>query len=172
MELKRILKLLVIAGAAAALLRAFVVEGIYIASASMEPALPVGAHVFLDKVTLRLREPRRGEIVVFRSPVEPDVDLVKRVIAVGGETVELRAKAVFIDGAALPEPYAAHRRAEERLEGDDLGPLAVSARTLFVLGDNRDESNDSSVWKDPKTGEPVRFVPLASVRGLVRGFYK
>ncbi|MFA6319169.1 MAG: S26 family signal peptidase, partial [Elusimicrobiota bacterium] len=67
--------------------------------------------------------------------------------------------------------YVQHTRSEEKLQGDDLGPLTGPEASLFVLGDNRDESKDSSVWTDPATGEPLRFLPLANVRGLVRGFY-
>jgi len=151
-------------------LRLWVFEAIYVASASMEPTLPVGTHLFIDKVTLRLRPPRRGDIVVFHSPTGQDLDLAKRVIALGGETVELRAKKVFIDGRVRDEPYAFYKRAGERLEGDDLGPLTVPPGQLFLLGDNRDESDDATVWKDA-SGRPIHFIPASELKGLVRGAY-
>lgn len=159
------------AGAAAVVLplRAYVGEPISIASGSMEPTLAVGEHVLLDKLTLRSRPPRRGEIVIFRCPVGDHGDMGKRVIGLPGETVELRAKAVYIDGRRLDEPYTQHTRAGERLDGDDLGPLTVPQDAIFVLGDNRDQSDDSSVWRD-QSGRRVPFVPLRDVRGLVRGF--
>jgi signal peptidase I len=147
-------------------LRAWIAEPITIASASMEPTLKVGTLMILDKWSLSGRRPRRGEIVSFRSPVEA-TDLVKRVIAVPGDTVELRAKKVFVNDKPLTEPYAVHDRANERLEGDDLGPLTVPAGAFFVLGDNRDESKDSSVWRTA-AGERVFFLPAASLQGLVR----
>lgn len=147
-------------------LRSWVGEPITIASPSMEPALRVGTLMILDKWTLSGRLPRRGEIVSFRSPVEA-TDLVKRVIGLPGETIELRGKRVFIDGGELREPYAVHSRPEERLEGDDLGPLVVPDRCYFVLGDNRDESKDSSVWRTA-SGQRVYFVTAASLQGLVR----
>jgi signal peptidase I len=170
MKPPRWLFLLCVAVSAALALRLWVCEAIVVASGSMEPTLSVGTHLFVDKVTLRLRPPRRGDIVVFRSPTGADVDLAKRVVALPGEDVELRGKKVFIGGRELDEPYAVHRRAGERLEGDDLGPLTVPPGQLFVLGDNRDESDDATVWKDA-AGRPIHFIPVAGLQGLVRGVY-
>ncbi|MFH1726025.1 MAG: signal peptidase I [Elusimicrobiota bacterium] len=171
MSLRRLLFLFAIAAVAAGALRLVAFEGIYIASASMEPALPVGTHVLLDKITFRFREPRRGEIIAFSAPVPPHEEMVKRVIAAGGDVVELRRKEVFVDGALVEEPYARHTRPRERLRGDTMGPVEVPELHYFVLGDNRDESNDSTVWRDSDSGEPVRFVPRSRVRGILRGFY-
>lgn len=170
MRARRLPFLFALAAAIVLPVRLWVVEPIYIPTPSMEPTLPVGTHLFMDKVTLALRVPRRGEIIVFRAPDGEELDVVKRVIAVGGDSVELRAKKVFLNGAEQDEPYVQHTRPEEKLEGDTLGPLTVPEGTLFVLGDNRDESKDSSVWKD-KTGQPIYFLPLENVRGLVRGAY-
>lgn len=152
-------------------LRAFVFESISIASASMEPTLLVGTHFFSDKLTLRLRDPARGDIIVFTSPITADEEMVKRVIAVGGDTVELKEKKVLLNGKELVEPYVKYTREGEHLQGDNLGPLEVPKGHLFVLGDNRDESNDSASWKDARSGEHIYFVPLSSVKGLVRGAY-
>ena len=146
--------------------RIWVAEPIVIASASMLPALRVGDLMILDKWTLRSRAPRRGEIVSFRSPVA-DLDMVKRVIAVPGDTVEIRHKEVYLDGRLQAEPYALHTRPGVRLQGDDLGPLTVPPDDYFVLGDNRDQSDDSSVWRDA-SGARVYFVPRAALQGLVR----
>jgi signal peptidase I len=133
----------------------------------MEPALRVGTRFFADKVTLRLRAPRRGDIVLFPSPIHAAESVGKRVIALPGEIFELRAKKVFIDGKELDEPYAYHRRGRERLINDDLGPLAVPPGSLVVLGDNRDESEDATVWKDSK-GKPIHFIAISDITGLVR----
>jgi signal peptidase I len=151
-------------------LRIWVFEPITIASASMEPTLPTGGRFLQDKVTLRLRLARRGDIVVFRSPIGERHELIKRVIALPGDTVEIRDKKVFLGGRVLEEPYVKHSRGEERLEGDSLGPLVVPEDSLFVLGDNRDESRDSSVWKDSVTGDPIYFIKQNSLEGLVRGY--
>lgn len=164
LSLSRLLFLVGLALAVVLPVRRWVLEPISIASASMEPTLLTGVSLFQDKLTLRLRCLRRGDIIVFRSPVGDEHEFVKRVIGLPGETVELKGKKVYIGGRELDEPYVKHVRGAEVLEGDTLGPLVVPARSLFVLGDNRDESKDSSVWKDP-------FLPVDDVRGLVRGAY-
>ena len=166
MELVRFLKLPAIALAIVIPARAWIAEPVYVASPSMEPALKTGTLLILDKLTLRVRPPRRGDILSFRSPVEPQ-DLLKRVIALPGETIEMREKTVFINGKELDEPYAVHSRAGERLAGDTLAPLVVPENSFFVLGDNRDESNDSSVWKDAD-GDPAPFLRLRFIQGIVR----
>jgi signal peptidase I len=166
MEFGRLLKLIAIALAVVLPARAWVAEPVYVASPSMEPALRTGTLLILDKLTLRTREPRRGDILSFRSPVG-DHDLLKRVIALPGETVEMKKKAVFINGKQLDEPYAVYSRAGESLVGDDLEPLIVPENSYFVLGDNRDESNDSASWKD-KEGNPVPFLRLRLIQGVVR----
>jgi len=161
----------VIAIAAALAARRWLVEPIYIASDSMAPTLTKGQHLFLDKLTLRLRPPARREIIAFRSPVGEDHESVKRVIGIAGDTVELRKKKVYIDGEAQLETYAYYARADETLQGDNLPPAKVPEGTLFVLGDNRDNSNDSASWKDPATGNAPLFLPLSAVTGKVRGVY-
>lgn len=170
-SLGRFLQLAVFAVGLFAFLHWFVFESIVIASGSMEPTLKVGTHAFLDKVTLRLRAPRRGEIIAFKPPAGAQGEYVKRVIAVAGDTIELKEKMVILNGAELTEHYAKHTRAGERLVGDDIGPFTVRKDCYFVLGDNRDESNDSSVWKDPATGAPGACLPGRDVRGLIRGFF-
>lgn len=166
MGIARLLKLFAIALTVVLPVRAWVAEPVYVASPSMEPSLRTGTLLVLDKVTLRLRGPRRGDVLSFRSPVG-EHDLIKRVVAVPGETVEIREKVVFINGKELDEPYAVHSRAGERLEGDSIAPLVVPDKSFFVLGDNRDVSSDSSVWKDAD-GKPLRFLRLSLIQGIVR----
>lgn len=170
MSLKRLLFLTAIAAVCAAGLRAFAFEGIFVATGSMEPTLKVGTHLVLDKLTLRFRDPRRGDIVVFVAPVPPHEEMLKRVIAVGGDRVEMRAKKVILNGAELDEPFVQHTRGAETLRGDSFETETVPDGWFFLLGDNRDESNDASVWRD-EDGDPIRFVARSRVRGLVRGFY-
>jgi len=163
--------IIIITVAAVFAVRRWVVEPIYIASDSMAPTLTKGHHLFLDKLTYRFRAPGRGEIISFKSPVGEDHESVKRVIAVGGDTVELRRKKVYLNGDPQLEVYAWYARAGEALQGDDMPPAAVPEGTLFLLGDNRDNSNDSASWKDPATGKPPLCLPLAEVTGKVRGIY-
>lgn len=166
--MKRWLFLLTLGVLGALFFRAFVAEGIVVASGSMEPTLPVGGHYFLNKSTFRWRSPRRGDIVVFPSPVA-QVDLIKRVVALETEEVKLVNKQVIVNGQPLWEPYAQHTRPLEKLDGDDESYGRVPAGHVFVLGDNRDESGDSRDWKDPQTGAPIHFVAVKDLRGtLVR----
>jgi signal peptidase I len=166
-------RLFFIAGATLAgvfLVRTYLVEGIYIASASMEPAFPVGTHLFLNKRAYQFRSPKRGDVIVFPDPVDTDKDLVKRVIAVGGETVEIRKKQVTINGQPLEEPYALHLRGDTPLNGDNVGPIVVPEGGVFVLGDNRDFSGDSRDWKDFRTGQWIPFISIGSIKGRIISF--
>ncbi len=104
MSLGRLLFLFAIAAVCAGVLRFFVFEGIYIASPSMEPTLPVGRHLFLDKMTYLYRDPQRGEVIAFREPVPPHTEMVKRVIAIPGDDIEIRTKIVYIYGEPIGEP--------------------------------------------------------------------
>jgi len=171
LNLVRVSVIILITAAGGLLARRYGAEPVYIASASMEPTLPVGRHLFLDKITYRLRKPEKREIICFESPVGDPHDSIKRVVGVEGDTVELKEKKVYLNGEPQLEIYAQYTRPGEKLEGDDIGPLKVPPDSLFVLGDNRDNSNDSSTWKDPSTGERVYFIKLEKVKGKVRGIY-
>jgi signal peptidase I len=166
--MKRLLYLLFLGVAGALILRNYVFEGVYIASGSMEPTLSIGRHLFVNKFVYHFRGPARGEIVVFQSPVEQK-DLVKRVIALPGDTVQLKDKKVILNGAALNEPYVKYVRPDEILRGDNIAAQKVPAGTLFVMGDNRDQSGDSRDWIDPATGEHIYFVKIKDIKGKVLG---
>lgn len=143
-------------------LRTTVVQARVIPSGSMENTLLVGDYLFINKFVygyhvpftegriLAMREPARGDIVVFDPPFESSNAFIKRVIAVPGETVEIRRKTVYVDGRPLQENYT--RFAEGSREDtfhsrrDSLPPLKVPHGKLFVMGDNRDRSYDSRFW--------------------------
>ena len=143
-------------------LRTTVVQARVIPSGSMEDTLLVGDYLFINKFVygyhvpftegriLAMREPARGDIVVFDPPFESSNAFIKRVIAVPGETVEIRRKTVYVDGRPLQENYT--RFAEGSREDtfhsrrDSLPPLKVPHGKLFVMGDNRDRSYDSRFW--------------------------
>ena len=148
MKPARLLFLIAVALGVVLPIRLWVIEAIYIASPSMEPTLAVGAHLFMDRVSLRLRDPRRGEIIVFRSPVGEDIDLVKRVIAVPGDTVEIRNKQLYVNGEKLPDPHAYFSDSTIMPSGrrDNMPPTQVPEGKFFVMGDNRDRSYDSRFW--------------------------
>lgn len=152
-------------------LRAGVAQSYHIPSGSMEPTLLVGDRVlvnrlafeaklpFSDLVLLPLGEPRRGDVVVFAPPGGRGDDLVKRIIGLPGETVELRAKRVYINGLALLDPWG--RYSARPAPADDFGPVTVPPGHYFMLGDNRDNSYDSRLWNQGRGG----FVPRQDFRG-------
>jgi signal peptidase I len=143
-------------------LRTFVVQAFRIPSESMEETLLVGDFLFVNKLEygpkvpftrLRLpgwREPRHGDVIVFQWPQDPTKDFIKRCIATGGQTVKLEHKQVYVDGRRLVEPYARHESRTEEPAGytprDNYSPPTVAPGELFMMGDNRDNSNDSRFW--------------------------
>ncbi|MBS3872594.1 MAG: signal peptidase I [Firmicutes bacterium] len=136
----------------ALIIRMFLVEVYVVDGHSMQPTLLDQERVLVNKLTYRLGGPRPSDVIVFRYPQEPWRDFIKRVVAVGGQTVEVRDGQVFVDGAALPEPYL------KAPTHGVFGPEVVPEGTVFVLGDNRNFSLDS---RDATVG----FVPLANVKG-------
>lgn len=107
---------------------------------SMEPNLHTGQYILVDKVSYRVGDPERGDVVVIRFPLDPKRDFVKRIIALPGETIEVRERRVYVNGRALNEPYInipGTYRYEKKL---------VPENHFYVLGDNRDNSHDSHIW--------------------------
>lgn len=108
----------------------------------MEPTLVTGERVLGEKISLRLRPPRRGDVVIFFAPNEPGALYVKRVVAQGGETVCARGGTIFVNGRALREPYRV------RPAHGDFAPHVVRPGCFFLMGDNRDDSTDSRDFGD------------------------
>jgi signal peptidase I len=143
-------------------LRAFVIQAFRIPSQSMENTLLIGDFLFVNKFEYGpkipfthvrlpgLRPPRPGDVIVFQFPQDPSKDYIKRCVAVGGQTVEVRNKQVFVDGKPRVEPYVIHSRPEVLPGGydrrDNCGPFTVPRGRLFMMGDNRDNSYDSRYW--------------------------
>jgi signal peptidase I len=143
-------------------LRAFVIQAFRIPSESMKDTLLVGDFLFVNKFEYGakipfthirlpgLRQPKRGDVIVFQFPQDPSKDYIKRCIATGGETIEIHNKAVSVTGTALVEPYAIHSDPNVKPAGyeyrDNFGPFTVPPTEMFMMGDNRDNSNDSRYW--------------------------
>ena len=144
-------------------LRVFVVQGIRVPSRSMEDTLLAGDCLLLDKITYgalvpwldwRLpgfHPPRVGELLVFKYPIDPERSYVKRCLAVAGQMVEIRDKVVYVDGARQSDPpfskYVDARIFPSAVaRRDNFGPSEVPAGSIFVVGDNRDNSRDSRHW--------------------------
>jgi signal peptidase I len=155
---------IVVAVILALFIRTFVVQAFKIPTGSMEPNLLVGDHLLVNKfifaptassaerLLLPMRFIRRGDIVVFKFPEEPERDFIKRVIGLPGDTVELRSRQVHINGERIDEPYA-HYLFPQGQEDDGVfdvreryGPVTVPAGHFFMMGDNRDNSQDSRYW--------------------------
>src|SRR4051812_27396890 len=145
--------------------RIFVFQAFKIPTGSMEDNLKIGDHIIVNKFIygpgnpqgiLPMREIRRGDIIVFRYPLQPDTDFVKRVIGMPGDTVEVRDKKVAVNGRQLDEPYVIHEDPqiyplqpalpEPYRSRDQFGPYTVPEGQYFAMGDNRDKSSDSRYW--------------------------
>lgn len=153
---------LVIAALIALFVRSFFIQAYKIPSGSMEPTLLIGDHLLvnrlsyvakipvLDTVIFTLGKPKRGDIVVFRYPVEPSKDFIKRVIATEGETVEIKDKIIYINGKKTPDSWGRYKDSSI-VPGvfspkDNMKTVTVPKDACFVMGDNRDNSADSRFW--------------------------
>lgn len=126
-----------------------VVQAFKIPSGAMMPTLEIGDYVLVDKAIYRFDDPKRFDIIVFEYPEDPQKTFVMRVVALPGETVEIRSKEVMINGTVLAEPhvhFAEGKAGHIMSPRDSLGPFRVPEGTYFVLGDNRDRSYDSRFW--------------------------
>jgi signal peptidase I len=157
--------------------RTFLFQAFEVPSSSMEKSVLTGDRVLVNKFVyaarggplgglMPARHLRRGDVVVFRLPEDPRRSFLKRVVGLPGETVVIRDKRVLVDGRALSEPYAFHADdtiwpdepdiPEGRRRRDQLPALRVPDDAYFMLGDNRDDSNDSRFWGP---------VPSANIEG-------
>jgi signal peptidase I len=124
----------------AVLINLFLAQATRVYGHSMEPNLHTDQRLVVEKVTYRLRSPRRGDVVVLRMPERGPELLIKRVIALPGETISISNGSVFVDGQRLEEPYLA------RETKGNMVSLTVPEGHVFVMGDNRGASNDSRVF--------------------------
>ena len=135
------------AAALALVIRTFIVAPFKIPSGSMRPTLIEGDRILVNKFLYRFREPRRGDIIVFRFPENPKRPFIKRLIAAGPEAVEIRQGQVLISGRASDSPILNglhyHNQGPFGQEGT---PTTVPAETYYVLGDNSSSSHDSRFW--------------------------
>ena len=172
---------IVIAVILALFVRTWVVQAFKIPTGSMENNLLIGDHLLVNKFVdaptmssieralLPIGAIRRGDVLVFKYPVEPDRDFIKRVIGLPGETLELKDKKIFINGKPLDEPYVHFleppRGSSELSEitssdvRENYGPVTVPPNQYFMMGDNRDNSADSRFMNG------VGFVPVENLVG-------
>ncbi len=176
-NIRETIEAVVVAFLIALVIRTFVIQAFKIPSGSMIPTLLVGDHILVNKFLLGtpvdipftnitlfrmpgLRKVQRGDVVVFKYPEDPKRDFIKRVIGVGGDVVMEKDKVVYVNGRKLIEPYTQHVDDEikpgEFDKRDNFGPIVVPPRSIFVMGDNRDQSYDSRFWG---------FVPDSEIKG-------
>lgn len=149
--------------------RGVVAQAYQIPTGSMENTLLVGDYLFINKMLYgseidiglggkrlfyyrlpAFRDPKRGDVIVFRYPENPRQDFIKRCVAVSGQTILIRNKELFVDGVRQEEPYAIHVDPRVLPRGisnrDNFGPYQVPEGHIFMMGDNRDNSHDSRFW--------------------------
>jgi signal peptidase I len=147
---------------AAVVLRLFVVSAYRVNSASMEDALLTGDYIFVNKLAYDYGKlPQPGDIIVFKYPNNPDKDFIKRVLALPGQTVQVADKIVYVNGAVAALPPTAKNTDQKVMPGDlsfrdNFGPYVVPQGQYFVMGDNRDDSQDSRFWGS---------VPVQNIKG-------
>ncbi len=122
-------------------------EAVHVPAGSMMPAIHVGDRIMIHTRQYRKQLPKRGDIVLFTSPVGGSKDFIKRIVGLEGELIELKDKVVFINGTRLEEPYVVHLHAAsfpaQATPRDNMGPVKIPVGQVFVMGDNRDYSHDS-----------------------------
>ncbi len=153
---------IVIALLLALFIRTFVVQAFKIPSGSMLPTLQIGDHILVSKfiygvkipfsgaVLIPYKKPKTNDIIVFKYPVNPKLDFIKRVIGVPGDIVEIKDKKVFVNGKPFEDQYGVHRDARTipaaNSPRDNFGPKKIPENKYFVMGDNRDNSHDGRFW--------------------------
>ncbi|MBF0118217.1 MAG: signal peptidase I [Desulfobacterales bacterium] len=163
---------IVIAIILALFIRTFIVQAFKIPSGSMKTTLLVGDHIlvnkfiygvklpFLGTTIIPVKDPKRGDIVVFQFPEDPSKDFIKRVIGVSGDVIEMRDKQLYVNQQKAEENFSIYTDTKilpkEIQPRDNFGPITVPKDSLFVMGDNRDHSYDSRFWG---------FVNLSALRG-------
>jgi signal peptidase I len=169
---------IIIALLLALFIRTFVVQAFKIPSGSMLDTLLIGDHILVNKFLygiknpfsgntwIPVKKPERGDVVVFKYPLNPKQDYIKRVIGVEGDQIEIKDKKVYVNGEPHDESYVIFLDNKILPPGeqnrDNMEPKTVPANSLFVMGDNRDNSYDSRFWN---------FVDLKAVKGKAFIFY-
>ena len=142
----------------ALVIRAFIFQAFTIPSGSMLNTIQIGDYLlvnkfvygvkipFTDKYLFRGSDPERGDIIVFKYPGDESIDYIKRIVGVPGDVIEVRNKQFFRNGQPVEESYIRHSRPNYIGRLDNVGPVTVPADHYFVMGDNRDNSEDSRAW--------------------------
>lgn len=171
-NLRENIEAIILAIILALFIRTFIIQAFKIPSGSMKNTLQIGDHILVNKfiygvklpftstTIISYKEPQRGDIVVFKFRQEPKKDFIKRTIGVPGDVIEIKNKEIYINKKRLEQDYAIYtdlRIIPKALQPrDNFGPVTVPENSIFVMGDNRDQSYDSRFWG---------FVDLKDVKG-------
>jgi len=177
-SLRENIEAILVAIVLALFIRTFVIQAFKIPSGSMKETLLIGDHIlvnkfiygvkvpFLQTTIVPITNPKHGDIVVFKFPEDPSKDFIKRVIGVAGDVVEVRDKQVYVNSKLLNHDFGIHTDSyifpASVQPRDNFGPVVVPPHSLFVMGDNRDQSYDSRFWG---------FVDLKAVKGKALMIY-
>jgi len=166
-SIRETIEAIIVAFLIALVIRTFVIQAFKIPSGSMIPTLLVGDHILVNKFLLGtpvdipftnitlfrmpgLRKVHRGDIIVFKYPEDPKRDFIKRVIGTDGDVITEKDKDIYVNGRKLIEPYVQHVDSDIKPgqfdKRDNFGPIVVPKGSVFVMGDNRDQSYDSRFW--------------------------
>ena len=170
--LRENLEAIIVAIVLALFIRTFIIQAFKIPSGSMKQTLQIGDHILVNKfiygvkipfsmaTIIPLKDPERGDIIVFKFPEDPDKDFIKRVIGIAGDVIEIKDKQLYLNKKRLNHDHGIYLDSNIYGAGgqprDNFGPIVVPENSLFVMGDNRDHSYDSRFWG---------FVDLKSVKG-------
>ncbi len=127
-------------------IRVFVIQAFKIPSGSMIPTLLVGDHLLVNKFIYRFKDPRPGDVIVFKFPQDRKTDFIKRIVAKGGDRVELKETQLYVNGVPMEEPFAFYEDGNAPPKNRQFGPVVIPDGSVFVMGDNRDNSFDSRWW--------------------------
>jgi signal peptidase I len=176
--LRENIEAIIIAVLLALIIRTFIVQAFKIPSGSMLPTLQIGDHILVSKfiygvkmpftgsTLIPISDPKPNDIVVFQFPKNPELDYIKRVIAVAGDIVEIKDKKISINGKPFTDTHGVYLDSlilpAAAAPRDNFGPITVPAGKIFTMGDNRDNSFDGRFWG---------FVDLKAVRGKAWAIY-
>ncbi len=160
-------ELIILVGTALVLawvIKSFLIQPFFIPSSSMESTLKPNDRVLVNKVIYRIRPPQRQEIIVFSSPHEQNKDLIKRIIGIGGDTLEIKDGTIFINGNKVEEDYTVSDK-----DPTNYGPIKIPPNSFFMMGDNRPFSQDSRFFgviaKDDIIGKAfIIYWPINRIR--------
>lgn len=171
-----ILETVVFVGSLFIVIYLFVAQPNQVKGASMDPTFGTGDYIFTSKITYKMRDYRRGDVVVFKSPHNPDIEYIKRIIGVPGDVIMVKDSEVYVNGRQLKEDYiAAKTNLWEGGFSKNGEGAKVAEGMLFVMGDNRPRSSDSREF-GPITQESVigqvfyRYFPPSKVGAIPNPF--